>query len=92
MSKLPVKKLLDKHQELIHSENVKVVSHVQREIDDWWQHTIMIQDCDTPFKFKRKKQYKNLRGASVNLTYYIDAQEVAGIPFEVMKVVRLKRS
>lgn len=84
------KKLIKKHQELTHSEMVKVVSHVQREKDDWVLNTVMIEDCEVPFKFKRKQQYKNLKGARVNITYYPVVEVVAGLDFEVMNVVRIK--
>ncbi|MFD2231029.1 hypothetical protein [Alkalimarinus sediminis] len=83
-------KLLKKNQNLTHSEMQKVVSHVQRDDDDWIINTVMIEGCDVPFKFKRKKQYKNLKGARVNLTYYPSSEKVAGIPFEIMNVVRIK--
>ena len=53
-------KLLKKNQNLTHSEMQKVVSHVQRDDDDWVINTVMIEGCDVPFKFKRKEQYKNL--------------------------------
>lgn len=92
MPKSPVENLLDKHQSLTHSENIKVVSHVQRQQGDWWLHTLMLQNYDVPFKYKRKKQYQSLKGALVNLTYYPSNEEIAGISFEFMKVVRLKRS
>ncbi|WP_370978704.1 hypothetical protein [Agaribacterium sp. ZY112] len=85
------KKLVEKNRELIHSELMKVVSHVQRDSAEWVLHTLMIEGCDVPFKFKRKGNYQNLKGARVNLTYYVDQESVAGIPFEVMKVVRIKR-
>ncbi len=83
-------KLLKKNRQLIHSEMQKVVSHVQRDTDDWVINTVMIEGCEVPFKFKRKQQYKNLKGARVNLTYYPSREQVAGIPFEVMTVVRIK--
>lgn len=83
-------KLLKKNQNLTHSEMQKVVSHVQRDDDDWVINTVMIEGCDVPFKFKRKEHYKNLKGARVNLTYYPSSENVAGIPFEVMNVVRIK--
>lgn len=83
-------KLLKKNQNLTHSEMQKVVSHVQRDEDDWVINTVMIEGCDVPFKFKRKEHYKNLKGARVNLTYYPSNENVAGIPFEVMNVVRIK--
>lgn len=92
MPKSPVNKLLEKHQQLTHSENMKVVSHVQREENEWWLNTIMIQDYDVPFKYKRKKRYKSLDGSVVNITYYPSAEEVAGISFEFMKIVRIKKS
>ena len=84
--------LLEQHEGLTHSEDRKVLSHVQREDDDWILHTLMLEDVDVPFKFRRKKRYKNLKGARVNLTYYPDVENVAGVEFEVMKVVRLRTS
>lgn len=83
-------KLLEQHQALTHSEDRKVVSHVQREDDDWILHILMIEGVDAPFKFRRKKRYKNLKGARVNLTYYPDTEQIAGLDFEYMKVVRLR--
>lgn len=83
-------KLLQKHQQLVHSENRKVSSHVQRQQDEWFINTIMLDGCDTPFRYKRKQRYKNLQGARVNLTYYPDQQMVAGMPFEIMTVVRIR--
>ena len=84
------RKLLSQHESLTHSEARKVVSHVQREHDDWILHTLMIEGTEVPFKFKRKKRYKNLQGARVNLTYYPDTESIAGMEFEVMRVVRLR--
>lgn len=86
------KKLLEQHEALTHSEERKVVSHVQREDGDWILHTLMLESVDVPFKYRRKKRYKNLTGARVNLTYYPDTEEVAGIEFEYMRVVRLRTS
>jgi hypothetical protein len=85
------KKLVEKNKNLTHSELMKVISHVQREQDDWILHTLMVEGCDVPFKFKRKGNYKNLKGARVNMTYYSKQETVAGISFEMMKVVRIKR-
>ncbi|WP_438864542.1 hypothetical protein [Neptunicella sp.] len=85
-------KLISKHQQLTQSDGVKVTSHVEREMDDWFVNTLMIENCDVPFKFKRKKQYKSLTGARVNLSYYPATEQVAGMDFEVMNVVRIKRS
>ena len=83
-------KLLKTHQKLIHSENQKVVSHVQREKDEWFVNTLMIESCDVPFKFQRKKKYKSLVDSHVNLTYYPDIETVASFEVEIMKVVRIK--
>ncbi|SES83240.1 hypothetical protein [Thalassotalea agarivorans] len=83
-------KLLKKHTNLIQTDNVKVVSHVQREEDDWFLNTVMIEDVDVPFKYKRKQLYRSLNGQRVNLSYYPDEEQVAGFSIEVMKVVRIK--
>ncbi len=85
-----VDKLLKSHQKLTHSEMVKVTSHVQRDTKEWVLNTIMIEYCDVPFKYKRKKKYKNITGQRVNLTYYPVTESVAGIEMETMKVVRIK--
>lgn len=84
------KKLLKKHQKLIHSDNMKVVSHVQRQDGEWLINTLMIEGCEVPFKYKRNKQYKNIKGARVNLTYYPSLESVAGFDVEIMNVVRIK--
>ncbi|PCI09159.1 MAG: hypothetical protein COB77_00730 [Gammaproteobacteria bacterium] len=83
-------KLLKTHKSLTHTESVKVVSHVQRDTKAWILNTVMIEGCDVPFKYKRKKRYKNLQGQRVNLTYYAATENVAGIVMEVMRVVRIK--
>ena len=85
-------KLIKKHDKLTHSDQMKVVSHVQREAGDWITNTLMIEGCDVPFKYKRKEPYKNLKGARVNLNYYADTQNVAGIEMDIMTVVRIKIS
>ena len=87
-----IKKLLQKHEELNQLEGVKVVSHVQRNKDDWVINTIMLEGYDVPFKYKRKTAYKSLKGAQVNLTFYAETESVAGIAFEVMNVVRIRRA
>jgi hypothetical protein len=86
------KKLVEKNRNLTHSELLKVTSHVQREQGDWILHSLMVEGCDVPFKFKRKGNYQSLKGARVNLTYYSEQETVAGMNFEVMKVVRIKRA
>ena len=83
-------KLTKKHHELVHSEMQKVTSHVQRDTREWVINTIMIEGCDVPFKYKRKKTYKNIKGQRVNLTYYLAKEEVAGMELDVMNVVRIK--
>ncbi|MFL0799021.1 MAG: hypothetical protein K6L80_01115 [Agarilytica sp.] len=85
------KKLVEKNRNLTHSELMKVISHVQREQGEWVLHTVMVEGCDVPFKFKRKGNYQSLNGARVNITYYAEQESVAGMPFDVMKVVRIKR-
>jgi hypothetical protein len=85
------KKLVGKNKNLTHSELLKVTSHVQREEGEWILHSLMVEGCDVPFKFKRKGNYKSLKGARVNMTYYSEQETVAGINFEVMKVVRIKK-
>ena len=83
-------KLLKKHRKLIHSEMLKVTSHVQRSEEEWIINTLLVEGYDVPFNYKRKKHYKSLTGQRVNLTYYPAIKMVAGIEFEVMKVVRIK--
>lgn len=90
--KSPVDELLKSHRELTHSEMKKVTSHVQRESGDWILNTLLIEETDVPFKYKRKKLYKSLVGQRVNLTYYADSESVAGIDMDVMRVVRIKLS
>ena len=85
-------RLLKKHAKLVHSDAMKVVSHVQRAQDDWILNTLMLEGHDVPFRYKRTKQYKSLQGSRVNLTYYPTVDSVAGIDFEIMKVVRVRRS
>lgn len=85
-------KLLARHGELIHSDGRKVVSHVQRKSGEWIINTLMIESYEVPFRYKRKKQYKSLEGALVNLTYYAATRDVAGIEMEIMNVVRIRRS
>lgn len=90
MSKKAIKKLVEKHQNLIHSENLKVSSHVQREQDEWLINTVMVENITVPFKYKRKKKYQTLTGNLVNITYYPTTENIAGMEIEVMNVVRIK--
>jgi len=84
------KQLIEQHRKLIHTDNIKVVSHVQRESDDWFVNTLMLDEIDVPFKYKRKKLYKSLNGQRVNITYYPDNETIAGFDIEVMRIVRVK--
>ncbi|MGB1198897.1 MAG: hypothetical protein ACPG46_07605 [Thalassotalea sp.] len=90
MSKKVINKLVETHKDLTHSENLKVSSHVQREHDEWFINTIMIEGFTVPFKYKRKKVYQTLAGNRVNLTYYPSSENIAGMEIEVMNVVRIK--
>ena len=87
-----VRKLLKKHGQLNQLDGVKVVSHVQREKDDWILNTVILEGYDVPFQYNRKTLYKNLTGARVNLTFYPESKTVAGIVFEMMRVVRIRRA
>ena len=83
-------KLLKKHKQLVHSDMLKVSSHVQRNDGDWILNTIMLEGYDVPFRYKRKRAYKSIKGQRVNLTYYPGSESVGGVEFEVMHVVRIK--
>ena len=88
--KSEAEKLLGKHKQLVQSEMLKVVSHVQRNSGDWIINTLMIEGYEVPFRYKRKQKYKNVSGQRVNLTYYAVTETIAGLDFEVMNVVRIK--
>ncbi len=88
--KSAAKQLIDRHENLTHTENIKVVSHVQREFEEWFLNTLMLENIDVPFKYKRKKLYKSLQGQRVNITYYPENEKVAGFDIEIMKIVRIK--
>ncbi len=85
-------KLTQKHPALTHSDGLRVMSHVQRQSGEWFVNTLMIENCEVPFKYRRKKRYKNLEGQQVNLTYYPGSESVAGLEIEIMTIVRIKRS
>ena len=86
------KKLLKKHQKLNQLDMVKVTSHVQREKDDCVLNTIVLEGYDVPFQYTRKKVYRSLVGGQVNLTFYPTTKSIAGVDFEIMKVVRIRRA
>ncbi len=87
-----VRKLLEKHRELVRSEMKKIVSHVQRADGEWFINTLLIEGSDVPFRYKRRKKYQNLKGARVDMTYYAAVEQVSGIDMEVMNVVQIHRS
>jgi len=83
-------KMLKRHPRLVHSEMLKVASHVQRDEGEWIVNTLMVEGHEVAFSYKRKRRYRDLTGQRVNLTYYPATKLVAGIEFEEMKVVRIK--
>lgn len=85
-----VKQLINQHKKLTHTDSIKVISHVQRESDDWFINTLILEGIDVPFKYKRKKLYKSLKGQRVNITYYPDNEKIANFDIEVMRIVRVK--
>ncbi len=87
-----LKKLLAENEQLIHSKMQKVTSHVQRQNGDWYLNTLLLDGYEVPFKYKRQKQYKSLKGARVDLIYYPSIEQVAGIDFEYMKVIKVNLS
>ena len=87
-----IKKLLRKHPQLNQLDMARVTSHVQRETDDWVLNTIILEGYDVPFQYTRRKVYKSLAGGRVNLTFYPVTKSIAGVDFEIMKVVRIRRS
>jgi len=48
-------KIIKKHKQLVHSDMLKVTSHVQRNEADWILNTIMVEGYDVPFRYKRKQ-------------------------------------
>jgi hypothetical protein len=88
----PLKKLLIENEKLIHSRMLKVESHVQRQTDEWIQNTVLLAGYQVPFKYKRQKMYKSLKGARVDLIYYPSTEAIAGLNFEVMNVIKINRS
>ncbi|MFW5450491.1 MAG: hypothetical protein ACKE9I_02730 [Methylophagaceae bacterium] len=87
-----LKKFLATHEQLIHSSMKKVESHVQRQVGNWIHNTVLIEDSDAPFKYKRQKKYKSLKGARVDIIYYPSTELVANMKFEIMKVVKISLS
>lgn len=90
--KSDVNKLLEKNRQLNQLDMARVVSHVQRQKDGWVLNTVMLDGYDVPFKYSRKRRYRSLQGARVNLTYYPQLEQVAGLDVEIMKVVRIRQA
>jgi len=87
-----LKKYLATNEQLIHATMKKVESHVQRQVGKWIHNTILLEEYEVPFKYKRQKKYRSLKGARVDLIYYPSTEEVAGMDFEVMNVVKINIS
>tara|TARA_R110002111_G_scaffold10681_2_gene34038 strand:+ start:1224 stop:1496 length:273 start_codon:yes stop_codon:yes gene_type:complete len=87
-----IKKFLSENEKLTHSTMQKIASHVQRRQGEWVFNTVLVEDQDVPFKYKRKKTYKSLQGARVDIIYYPDTETIAGMEFEYMKVVKINIS
>jgi hypothetical protein len=86
------KKLLAEHEQLTHSTMQKVSSHVQRQDGDWILNTVMIEGQEVPFKYKRRRKYKSLKGARVDMVYYPDKEVIARMDFPYMKVIKIALS
>jgi len=52
----------------------------------------MLEGYEVPFKYSRKKKYRSLQGARVNITYYPQIEKIAGLDIEIMKIVRIRQS
>jgi len=87
-----IDKLLRKHRQLNQLDAARVVSHVQRKSGDWMLNTLLLEGYEVPFKYSRKKTYRSLQGARVNLTYYPQREMIAGLEIEIMNVVRIRRA
>lgn len=86
------RKLLSEHSALTHSSMQKVSSHVQRREGDWVLNTVLIEGQEIPFKYKRRRVYKSLRGARVDIIYYPDTESIAGMDFPFMRVIKINLS
>ena len=86
------KKFLAENDNLIHSTMQKITSHVQRQKGEWIFNTVLVEGHDVPFKYKRLKTYKSLKGARVDMIYYPDTENIAGMNFEIMKVIKINLS
>jgi len=87
-----IKKHLQANEQLIHSTMKKVESHVQRQVGNWIHNTVLLEDYEVPFKYKRQKKYRSLKGARVDVIYYPSVEQVAGMDFEVMNIIKINIS
>lgn len=87
-----IKQFLAENEQLIHSRMQKVETHVQRQVGTWIYNTVLLEGHEVPFKYKRQKKYKSLKGARVDLIYYPSVELIANMKFEVMKVVKINIS
>ena len=87
-----IKKFLTDNEHLVHSQMQKIESHVQRQKEEWFLNTVLVEGYDVPFKYKRKKRYKSLQGAFVDIIYYPAKENIAGMDFEYMKVIKINLS
>ena len=87
-----IKKFLADNEQLVHSKMQKVESHVQRQVGNWIHNTVLLEGHEVPFKYKRQKKYKSLKGARVDLIYYSSVELVATMKFEIMKVIKINIS
>lgn len=55
------KQLIEQHQKLVHTDNIKVISHVQRELDDWFVNTLMLENIEVPLNINEKSYTKALK-------------------------------
>ena len=52
------KKLIEQHKKLVHTDNIKVISHVQRESDDWVINTLMLENIMLLLNINEKNYIK----------------------------------
>ncbi|HDY86354.1 MAG TPA: hypothetical protein ENI26_05315 [Methylophaga aminisulfidivorans] len=92
MTAKKTKKWLAENDNLTHATMQKVASHVQREEGEWILNTVTIEGQEVPYKYRRRKKYKSLKGARVDIVYYPEKEEIARMQFEYMKVVKIALS
>lgn len=91
-SRVESEAILQKHNQLVHCELMKVTSHIQRFNGECMLNTLMVDGYDCPFKYCRKYKFQSLAGKRVDLTYYPTIEVVAGFEVDIMQVVHISRS